>query len=91
MNLQYTIFSFGCFYASYKWGHLYTVWNKILFPFAYYQWMMIAAVPLILQYNNKKWTGMKYFFYIFYPAHIIILYLLRFYLRGFSAYLIEKR
>ena len=80
--LVYTFFSFCCFYVSYKFGHIMSAWNDLLFPFAPYQWMMIAAVPLILLYNNKKGVGMKYFFYVFYPAHIIILYLIGFYLQN---------
>ncbi|GMO49705.1 MAG: TraX family protein [Termitinemataceae bacterium] len=40
------------------------------------QWMMIfAAIPMAL-YNGKKGPGLKYFFYIFYPAHIYILYII---------------
>ncbi len=31
--------------------------------------MMIGALPFMLRYNNEKGYGMKYFFYIFYPAH----------------------
>lgn len=38
------------------------------------QWMMIAALPLMLKYNNQKGPSMKYFFYIFYPAHTFALY-----------------
>ncbi|MEG1650482.1 MAG: TraX family protein [Oscillospiraceae bacterium] len=40
-----------------------------------YQWMMVGALPLMLLYNGKKGRGMKYLFYIFYPLHIAILYL----------------
>lgn len=40
------------------------------------QWLMIAALPLMMQYNNEKGHGMKYFFYIFYPAHTFLLFYL---------------
>ncbi len=38
------------------------------------QWFMIIALPLMLRYNNQKGYGMKYFFYIFYPAHTFLLF-----------------
>ncbi|MGL4337575.1 MAG: TraX family protein [Turicibacter sp.] len=40
-----------------------------------YQWMMVFALPLILLYNGKlglKNTFTKWMFYVFYPAHLII-------------------
>lgn len=41
-----------------------------------FQWLMcFASIPMLL-YNGKRGIGMKNFFYIFYPAHIGILYLL---------------
>lgn len=45
-----------------------------------YQWMMIFAVPLFYLYNGKKGKGMKYLFYLFYPAHIYIFYIISCYI-----------
>lgn len=42
--------------------------------FENYQWMMIGSLPFMYIYNGKKGRGFKYLFYIFYPAHIIILF-----------------
>ncbi|WP_242972371.1 TraX family protein [Lachnoclostridium edouardi] len=40
------------------------------------QWIMgFAAIPMML-YNGTKGKNMKNFFYIFYPLHIALLYLL---------------
>jgi len=40
------------------------------------QWMMIFAIPFMMLYNGKPGRGMKDFFYVFYPAHIWILYII---------------
>lgn len=39
-----------------------------------WQWWSLLAIPLLLLYGGKrgKWR-MKYFFYIFYPAHLALL------------------
>ena len=40
------------------------------------QWLMCgASIPMLL-YNGKRGRGYKLIFYIFYPAHIIVLYLI---------------
>lgn len=40
------------------------------------QGAMIFALPIMLMYNGKKGVGLKWFFYIFYPLHILILWLI---------------
>lgn len=50
-------------------GIVYVVGNSI-------QWLMcLAAIPIAL-YNGERGKGVKNFFYIFYPAHIGLLYIL---------------
>jgi hypothetical protein len=42
-----------------------------------YQFWCLLAVPLLAVYNGKPGKyRMKYFFYIFYPAHLVFLYAL---------------
>ncbi len=50
--------------------------------FENYEWMMIFSLIPMLFYNRKKGRGWKYFFYIFYPTHIIILCLLQQWMTG---------
>ena len=38
------------------------------------QWLMVLALPFMLSYNNQKGPGLKYFFYVFYPAHTFLLF-----------------
>lgn len=40
------------------------------------QWMMALALPLMLRYNGEKGRGWKPFFYVYYPAHTCLLFLL---------------
>ena len=41
----------------------------------------IPSYILISHYNGKRGKGLKYFFYFFYPAHLMILYLIKICLR----------
>ena len=41
-----------------------------------FQWMMIFSLPLLLMYNGKRGKGLKWLFYVYYPVHIAVLYLL---------------
>ncbi|WP_129595793.1 TraX family protein [Anaerophilus nitritogenes] len=48
--------------------------------FRNYQWMMIFSAPLFYLYNGQKGRGMKYLFYVFYPAHIYVFYCMSVYM-----------
>jgi hypothetical protein len=43
------------------------------------QMLIVLAIPILYQYNGQrgKWKGMKWFFYVYYPLHMIILGLIR--------------
>ena len=39
----------------------------------YYSGTILSLIPLLC-YNGKKGKGLKWLFYIFYPAHLLLLY-----------------
>ncbi|KAA8820613.1 hypothetical protein CSQ85_02205 [Bifidobacterium rousetti] len=40
------------------------------------QWMMVFALPFMLLYNHQRGPQVRWFFYVFYPVHIVVLYLI---------------
>ena len=42
----------------------------------YYEWFGIFSAPLMLCYNGQRGRGMKKLFYVYYPAHIYIFYVI---------------
>ena len=65
------------FLCSEKWLRL-AVCGVLLAALAFYafqiQWFSLLALPLLALYNGKrgKWK-LKWFFYIYYPAHMVVL------------------
>ena len=49
--------------------------SQLLFRYSI-QWLQILALPVMLLYNGKKGAGLKYLFYIYYPLHIALLFVL---------------
>lgn len=41
-----------------------------------FQWMMIFSLPLMLCYNGQRGKSLKALFYLYYPAHIAVLFVL---------------
>ena len=53
----------------------------VFFIFKSIEWLIIfAAIPILL-YNGSRGKGGKYFFYIFYPAHIYIFYIIAYFMQ----------
>lgn len=48
---------------------------SLMFTLAY-EWLGVFAVVFMLMYNGQRGRGLKQLFYIFYPAHVYLLYAL---------------
>ena len=55
--------------------------NKI---YGIIQLFVVLTIPFLKNYNGKrgKWKGMKWFFYLYYPLHLIICGIIRVLLHG---------
>ena len=42
------------------------------------------SIPFLFQYNGERgsWKGMKWLFYIYYPAHLVVIGIIRIILHG---------
>jgi len=71
LSILYIILCIGVFFLE--------LWAPQEYAILYMniQWAMILALPLMLLYNWQKGKySLKYLFYVFYPAHLWILYFL---------------
>lgn len=41
-----------------------------------YQWLMVFALPFLMLYNGEKGKTHKYLFYVYYPVHCYVLYII---------------
>jgi hypothetical protein len=68
------------------WIITYSIVYAIFLNFVYglIQVTVAFAIPILYQYNGKrgKWKGMKWFFYIYYPLHLIIFGIIRIYMNN---------
>ena len=48
------------------------------------QMFTFLTIPILAQYNGERgsWKGMKWFFYIYYPAHLVVVGIIRILLHG---------
>ncbi len=64
----------------------YTIIYCIFLNFVYglLQMTVVLSIPFLAQYNGKRgaWRGMKWFFYLYYPLHLIICGIIRVVLYG---------
>ena len=71
---RYIMFSLGTLAVCVESGGLFGRFDLNGLMFQIYS---VADIPLVLLYNGKRGKyNLKYFFYIFYPAHLAILYLI---------------
>ena len=53
-------------------------------PYGILQMFTFLTIPILAQYNGERgtWKGMKWFFYVYYPVHLIVIGLVRIMLHG---------
>jgi len=76
-NRRLQLISYGIFILAWMIGiplaYIRPISLNLMFT-DYYEWMAVFAVIFMFMYNGEKGKSMKKLFYIFYPAHIYILY-----------------
>lgn len=69
-----------------KWVAVYAAVYAVFIDRVYglLQLFVLLVVPFVRQYNGDRgtWKGMKWFFYLYYPAHLVVCGLIRLWLHG---------
>lgn len=64
----------------YTFGMILIALTYYVFEKSYIQVFMLLSLPFLYLYNGKKGKSLKYWFYAFYPLHMLIIALIRIYL-----------
>lgn len=67
-DLAVSMFFLNVLRFWYFYGSVDLLWNGL-------QFLSLLALPLLFLYNGERGGGNKYFFYLFYPLHLLVLYL----------------
>lgn len=81
-NIGYAVFAVLLFAMSFQWypGDLPTTLNMLLMNS---EWAFVSVIPFLALYNGERGRNdrfSKYFFYVFYPAHLWILAVIAFWM-----------
>lgn len=70
--------------AMFIWTLMYSIVYFIFLDRIYgiIQMFTLLSLPILKQYNGERgnWKGMKWFFYLYYPAHLFIIGIIRIYI-----------
>lgn len=72
-NMGSWLLEFACERIFGTLGYDVISFNEIHPLYNHFEWMMIFALPFMFLYNGRRGKYNKYFYYIFYPAHLVVL------------------
>nr|MBQ4453610.1 conjugal transfer protein TraX [Clostridia bacterium] len=54
-------------------GILAALFTQAPWPYRFLQLFVVLSIPILANYNNEQGEGSKWFFYIYYPLHLVFL------------------
>ena len=69
----------GSYFFTMQLGWLRPVVFNVYSLFVSTQWCMCLAIPFMFLYNGEKGRSLKYLFYIYYPAHVYVLFFIQYF------------